>query len=130
MKDKSPSFSVSASVNPNTFKNNKLQDKIENISVQEDQIQLNNARINYGTSFAEKKNEFENLEWEKKSIEENLGLSISQEESLLNWFKQGVITESEYLSAKNNVQSYSIKLLLNYINRIIYNNELAQLFYE
>ena len=104
--------------------------KIENISVQEDQIQLNNARINYGTSFAEKKNEFENLEWEKKSIEENLGLSISQEESLLNWFKQGVITESEYLSAKNNVQSYSIKLLLNYINRIIYNNELAQLFYE
>lgn len=129
-KGKSPSFTISASFDPLSFKTEKLEEKIELISEKEEEMDLSNARISFGSTLVEKKTAAENLEWEEDSILQNLQICISQEENLYNWYKEGVITESEYLSAKNNVQSYFVKLLDNYLSRIIYNNEVSQLFYE
>ena len=50
------------------------------------------------------------------------------ESDLEKYFKAGVTKESEYLSAKTNKEKYKIKLLINDIDLIIYNNETNLLF--
>ena len=44
-------------------------------------------------------------------------------EELEAWFSQGIVTESEYLSAKTNAELYRVEILINMIDMIIYNDD-------
>lgn len=69
-----------------------------------------------------------NLEWEKKSVAENFALYKENESDLYKYYKSGIVSESEFLSAKNNRQLYEIKILINRLEYILYNNEVLSEF--
>jgi hypothetical protein len=54
----------------------------------------------------------------------------SLEKDLAGWYAQGLITESEYLSARTNAQKYKLSLVMNDIEMILYNDEISVMFTE
>lgn len=53
---------------------------------------------------------------------------VQLEKDMTSYFKDGIITESEYLTAFANKELYRIRLLINDIDLIIYNNTTKLLF--
>jgi hypothetical protein len=45
------------------------------------------------------------------------------------WYRQGIITENDYLDAKDNAAKAQINLLINAIDVILFNDETRLLFH-
>lgn len=127
---RTPAITMSASVSPNTFRKNEISKEQDVLDEQKEKLALVNARISFGTFAVDTRKQAEDLEWEKQSINESLEMYIQQEKDLLNWYNAGVITKSEYLSAKNSRQSYDVKKISNLIDRIIFNDSLSLNFVD
>lgn len=125
----SPAFTAGVSFNPNTLKKQKLTEKENVISEQGDVLSLETALYNYNITMADKKQSLEDLLWEKNSIEENLAMYTQTESEMKKYYDYGIITQSEYLSARTNKQKYESDSLVNKLDIIIYNCEIESLFY-
>ena len=44
------------------------------------------------------------------------------------YYRQGIISQSEYYSARTNLQSYTVKKIINAIDLIIYNDNILTMF--
>ena len=80
------------------------------------------------TSVISQQTALEDLLWTKKNNEYMYGLYSDQEKDLASYYKQGFISQSEYMSAKVNKETYRIKQLVTAIDIILYNEETALLF--
>ena len=100
------------------------------MSVQQEKLDISSARRDLGTKAQEKDLQLADINWERTKNNENLALYEILENDMLKWYQQGVITESEYLSAKVNRQQASVTKIINLIDMIVYNCEIKTMFVE
>ena len=123
-----PAYTFSASLSPNQFRQNKITNQTNKLSQEEEELAILEAQKDYETVVVDKEQELLDLEWNKKTYQENYQMYQELAEELKIWFDQGIIKESEYLSALSNAKNYKVKLVTNSIDFIIYNNEVQTLF--
>lgn len=126
----SPAFTLSASLSPNTFRQNKITLQKYDLAEQQDLMNIETAKKNYETKKIDVQQQLSDLYWEKNSNNESYELYAGVEKDLASYYRAGVITESEYYSAKVNTQSAKVKKVVNAIEFIIYNDELSAMFVE
>lgn len=128
--DFSPAFTLSANVNPNSFKSKQIKKDQDELSYRQDLYDIEIAIQNYDNTQISFDQELNNLLWEKENIKENFDLYKKDETDLEKYFKMGIVTESEYLTAKNNRQLYGVKSIINKLDFILYNNNIQSQFVD
>lgn len=127
---KGPVLSLSASVNPNSFKKDKIDDYVQELTAEQELLEIETAYMNYDNQVVSYTQKLEDLQWERTTNEENLKMYQKLEKEMWDWFNQGIISETKYLSAKTQMQLYGVQQLINKIEFIVYNNEIKSLFVE
>lgn len=123
-----PVYTLSAAVDPNSFRLNKLKKQKNEISSEKELIDIEDAIQKYDTSVIAQQTSLNDIIWAKETNLQTYKMYSELESDLEKYFKAGITKESEYLSAKTNKEKYKIKLLINDIDLIIYNNETNLLF--
>lgn len=123
-----PAYTLSATIKPNTFRTNKINTKTEELTEQQELLAIETAKENYHTALVKSLQSLEQILWEKETNEKNYEMYKTLTDDLEQWYKEGFIQESEYLSAKTNMQLYSVKKLINQLEIIIYNDDVLQMF--
>lgn len=123
-----PSVNLEASITPNIFKKNSITKKTTELEEEQEKMNIRNARIDFADKVTAQELELSNILWERASNEENLSMYQTLETDLAEWYKQGIVTQSEYLSAKVNRQKCSVAKVSNLIEMILYNDEVNSLF--
>lgn len=126
----SPSYTFSASVNPNTFRKSSITEQQNSLNEQQELLAIDSARLEFETKVVDYDQSLEDLQWTKKTNDESYEMYSTLEKDLLNYYKQGLITESEYLSAQTNARQYAVKKIINAIDFIIYNDEIITMFVD
>ena len=124
----SPAYTLSASLNPNTFRKNSITKKQNVLSEEQELLAIQTAESAFETKLVEFQQKLDTLLWEKKTIEENISMYGDLEKDMAQLYQQGYINETEYLSAKNNLNSSIIKKISNLIDLIIYNDDVISNF--
>ena len=128
--DFTPAFTLSSTVSPNSFMTKKITKQQNSLSEEQELLEIKNAEQNYWDSRISYDQTAVNLKWEKSSVKENFDIYQKNEEDLLKYFKMGIVTESEYLSASNNRKLYEVKILINKLEYILYNNNVLTEFVD
>ncbi len=123
-----PAFTFSAAVSPNTFKKNEITKQQNELDEEAENLAIATSRQNFGTAAVSQRQNLKDIQWSKETNESNYQIYSKMEEDMESWYKQGFITESEYLSAQTNARNYKVQLLIDDINLIIYNNEIQLMF--
>lgn len=124
----SPAYTLSASLNPNTFRKNSITKKQNLLTEEQELLAIQTAESAYETKVVEFQQKLDTLLWEKKTVEENISMYGDLEKDMAQLYQQGYINETEYLSAKNNLNSSIIKKISNLIDLIIYNDDVISNF--
>ena len=95
---------------------------------QEEEIEIQAALNTYEEDVIDRQRSLSDLYWTKQTNQESYEMYISFEQDMKKNLDNGLITESEYLYAYANRELYRIKLLINDIDILIYNNEVKLLF--
>ena len=127
-KASSPSYTLSASLTPNTFRKNSITKQQNQLTEEQELLAIETAETAYETKLVELQQKLDSLLWEKKTAEENISMYEDLEKDMALLYKQGYISETEYLSAKNNLNSSIIKKISNLIDLIIYNDDVISNF--
>ena len=128
IEDPYPSFTLSTSINPNTFRKNSNTKKQNNLSEQQELLDIQIAENNYENFVTSSKQNAEELLLKKETTEQNYEMYQSLENDMKEWYEKGVVPESDYLTAIINANLYKVKLLINDIDFIIYNSDLNKKF--
>ena len=123
-----PALTLSMSLSPNTFRKNSISKKQDSLTEEQELLAIETAEIEYATTVVETQQKLDSLLWEQKSIAENLSMYEQLEKDVSAMYKQGFTSESDYLSAKTNVNSYIIKKVMNQIDLIMYNDDVVMNF--
>ena len=123
-----PSFNFSATLTPNTFRKNKITQQQNELTEEQELLAIESAEAAYETKIVELQQKLDTLLWEKQTAESNLSMYEDLEKDMSQLFKQGYISETEYLSSKNNLNSNIIKKVSNLIDLIIYNDDVIANF--
>lgn len=124
----SPAYTLSASLNPNTFRKNSITKKQNVLTEEQELLAIQTAESAYETKLVEFQQKLDTLLWEKKTVEENISMYGGLEKDMAQLYQQGYINETDYLSAKNNLNSSIIKKTSNLIDLIIYNDDVISNF--
>ncbi len=124
----SPAYTLSASLNPNTFRKNSITKKQNVLTEEQELLAIQTAESAYETKLVEFQQKLDTLLWEKKTVEENISMYGDLEKDMAQLYQQGYINETDYLSAKNNLNSSIIKKTSNLIDLIIYNDDVISNF--
>ena len=124
----SPAYTLSASLNPNTFRKNSITKKQNVLTEEQELLAIQTAESAYETKIVEFQQKLDTLLWEKKTVEENISMYGDLEKDMAQLYQQGYINETDYLSAKNNLNSSIIKKISNLIDLIIYNDDVISNF--
>lgn len=127
--DFTPAYTLSATINPNKFRIRSITKQQYILSEKQELIDVENAEKNYNTAIVDFEEKLNKIKWETSSVNESFDLYAQNEIDLQKYYKMGIVTESEYLSAKNNRQLYEVKKTINKIDMILYNNEIKSKFY-
>ena len=99
-----------------------------NFTEEQELLAIETAEIDYETLIVETQQKLDSLLWEQKTVQENLLMYEDLERDLAAMYKQGFTTESDYLSAKTNLNSYIVKKVMNQIDLIMYNDDVVMNF--
>lgn len=124
----SPAYTLSASLNPNTFRKNSITKKQNVLTEEQELLAIQTAESAFETKLVEFQQKLDTLLWEKKTVEENISMYGDLEKDMAQLYQQGYINETDYLSAKNNLNSSIIKKISNLIDLIIYNDDVISNF--
>lgn len=124
----SPAYTLSASLNPNVFRKNSITKKQNVLTEEQELLAIQTAESAYETKIVEFQQKLDTLLWEKKTVEENISMYGDLEKDMAQLYQQGYISETDYLSAKNNLNSSIIKKISNLIDLIIYNDDVISNF--
>ena len=125
-----PSLTLGITLTPNNFKKNNINDKLEQISIEQEAMKLDAAYSAYETALRERQLKLEDILWNVKSNQTNYEMYVKVEESMKDYYKKGLVSEKEYSSAQNNTIQAKVKQISGYIDLIIYNNEVTAMFVE
>ena len=124
----SPAYTLSASLNPNAFRKNSITKQQNVLTEEQELLAIQTAESAYETKLVEFQQKLDTLLWDKKTVEENISMYGDLEKDMAQLYQQGYINETEYLSAKNNLNSSIIKKISNLIDLIIYNDDVISNF--
>ena len=124
----SPTYTLSVSISPNTFLKNSITKQTNSLTEEQELLAIQSAETNYETKLVELQQKRNTLLWEKESAEKNLTMYQDLESDMQKLFKQGYISETEYLSSINNLNSNIINKVSNLIDLIIYNDDVISNF--
>ncbi|MCR5063393.1 MAG: TolC family protein [Treponema sp.] len=130
VKDSNPVFSVSASISLNSFRKASITTKTNKLTEEQELLDIQSAETSYITYLITAKQNLEQILWEQNTTLESYEMYEGLEKDLAAWYKNGVISESEYLSAKTNYNQYKVQTIINKINLLIYNNEVKSNFVQ
>mgnify|MGYP006384277609 FL=1 len=125
-----PAFTLGATVNLNSFRPRAINEETYKLPEKQELIDLDTANADYETSIIDFDQQLDNILWEKGSVAENFLLYQKNEEDLEKYYKMGIVTQSEYLSAMNNRLLYQVKIIINTIDMILYNNSVQSNFVD
>ena len=125
---RTPVLTMGVSIDPNAFRKAKINSQIEEIDVQQEQMEIIKAQEDYYTTVISQESSLQNLLWEKQSVAEFYDMYSKLASDMTGYYRQGIITESEYRKNLGNKQSYEIKSLVNAIDLIVYNDNTQLLF--
>ncbi|WP_294429692.1 hypothetical protein [uncultured Treponema sp.] len=125
---KSPVYTFSLTLNPNTFRLAKIDKKQGELDSQINEIAIKSAEDDYETAVIDKLSERGDLQWSEKSYAEEYDMYSQLEYDMDNWLKAGSVTESDYLDAANSRDKAQMNKLINSIEKIIYNNNVKLMF--
>lgn len=123
-----PSFTISAGVNPNTFRKNNIKSEQDDLTVEQELLDIQIAENNYENFLTSAKQNLEELLWKQETTNKNYEMYEDLEKDMKAWYKEGVVSESEYLSALTNLNMYKLKIIMNQIDFIIYNDDINRKF--
>jgi len=126
--DQKTSLTMSVAWNPFKRTENELSKKIDNLSTKTDELSVKDALEEYRTQSIEKEENRLNLDWQLSQYAEELELYRELEKDTLDLYEKGLVTESEWRTAKINAASANAKLSETKLERILYNDELISLF--
>lgn len=122
--DSSPALTMGITLTPFSFKKKAIEKKQASLTEEEELLDIQAAEQDYENYLVSAIQDLEGLLWEKDSAQENYEMYSKLSDELADWYKQGIITESEYLSAKANAAMYRVELLINQLDMIIYNADI------
>lgn len=123
-----PSFTLSTSINPNTFRKNNNTKEQNNLTEQQELLDIKIAEDNYENFVINSKQTAEELLLKKETTERNYEMYESLKNDTKEWYEKGIVPESDYLTAITNASIYKVKLLINDIDFIIYNSDINKKF--
>ena len=126
----SPSVSLGITYTPNTFKKNKINDQLTEISIEQEQMKVDSAYTDYEEAVREKKIQLEDIKWSEETNNKNYKMYADVEKEMLDYYKRGFISERDYVSATINTIQSKVKGLINRIDLIVYNDEVKTMFVE
>ena len=124
----SPTYTFSVTLSPNTFRKNSITKQTNELTEEQELLSIESAESNYETKVVELQQKLDTLLWEKESAEKNLTVYQDLESDMANLYNQGYISQTEYLSSRNNLNSNIIKKVSNLIDLIIYNDDVISNF--
>ena len=125
---KSPVYTFSLTLTPNTWRLASIDKKQDAINGQIDEIAVKTAADDYDTALLEKLTERSDLAWSEKSYADEYDMYSQLEYDMDKWLSQGSVTESDYLDAANNRDNARLNILINAVEKIIYNNNVKMMF--
>ncbi|MBB5218914.1 hypothetical protein DYE49_12220 [Treponema rectale] len=123
-----PIYKLGLSFNPSQFIISKLQKLSDEEAAKIEELAVKSAHSDYETAVISQRTSAADILWDKSVLEENYDMYVTLEKDTALYLKRGIISESEYKSAQVNKENYRIKLLINALELIIYNNETKVLF--
>ncbi len=123
-------MTFSAALNPNTFRSNNISQQSSELSEKEEILNIETAYTNYENKKTECIQNLEKILWDTKSDQESYEMYVELEHELGIWYAQGIISESEYYTAKVNMQSFYVRMIINTIDLIIYNDTVLTMFVD
>ena len=126
----SPSVSLGITYTPNTFKKNKINDQLTEISIEQEQMKVDSAYTDYEETVREMKIQLEDIKWSEETNNKNYKMYADVEKEMLDYYKRGFISERDYVSATINTIQSKVKGLINRIDLIVYNDEVKAKFVE
>ena len=127
-KSASPSYTFSLTISPNTFRKNSITSQQNELTEEQELLSIESAETNYETKVVELQQKLDTLLWEKEAAEKNLSMYEDLESDMSKLYNQGYISQTEYLSTRNNLNSNIIKKVSNLIDLIIYNDDVISNF--
>ncbi len=124
----SPVYTFSATLSPNTFRKNSITKQQNQLTEEQELLAIETAEAAYETKVVELQQKRDSLLWEKENADETISMYASLEKDMAQLYKQGYISENEYLSSKNNLNSSILKKISNLIDLIIYNDDVISNF--
>lgn len=128
-KNDNPYFSLSLSLDTNKWRTSKIDSQKKQISSELDNIAIKDAKDDYETDILSKVSTFHDIKWAQTSYAQEYDMYTKLTADMEKWLEQGIVTENDYLDAKNNMEKARLNILLNAIDLIIFNNEVKLLFH-
>lgn len=125
---KSPVYTFAITLKPNTWRLAKIDKKQDELNSKIDEITVKSAADDYDTAVLDKLTQCGDLAWSEKSYAEEYDMYSQLEYDMDNWLKQGSVTKSDYLDAENNRNRAQMNILINAVEKIIYNNNVKMMF--
>ena len=123
-----PVYIFSLALNPNTWRQAKIDKKQDELNSKIDDITVESAGGDYETAMLEKLSERSDLRWSEKSYSDEYDMYSQLEYDMDRWLSQGSVTKSDYLDAANNRDKAQVNILINAVEKIIYNNNVKMMF--
>ncbi|MBR1723000.1 MAG: hypothetical protein IJ727_11055 [Treponema sp.] len=126
----SPVYTFSVTLNPNTWRLSSIDKKQDELNSKIDEISIKSAADDYDTAVLDKLSERGDLRWSEKSYADEYDMYSQLEYDMDKWLEQGSVTKSDYMDAANNRENARINMLINAVEKIIYNTEVKMMFVE
>ncbi len=123
-----PFYNFSLTFSPSQIRLSEITDEQNALDETLEQIALKDAEEDFRTQMVSQRTSLSNLKWAKTSDAEELELYTQLEKDNENWFKQGIINESDYRASQVNKKKAEITCLVNAVEFIIYNDTIKLLF--
>lgn len=123
-----PTFTVSAGISLNSFLKSNITTKQNKLSNEQELLDIQSANNAYETYIVSAQKNLEQLNWEINTTKESSDMYEELERDLASWYQNGIISQSEYLSAKTNSDQYKLKTIINKLDILIYNDEVKSNF--
>ncbi len=128
VKNDNPYFQFSVGIKPNEWRLANIKEKQKKIDAELEEIAVKDAMDAFDEEVLNKVSELHDIRWAQKSYSEEYQMYTDLERDMEKWLKDGIVTESDWLDAKNNREKAHYNLMINSIDQIIYNNEVKLMF--
>lgn len=125
-----PYYAFSLAFSPNDWRLAAISRKQDELNSQLEDISIESAFDDYETVLLDTTSKFHDLKWTERSNKEELITYTNLEADMEKWLKQGIVTENNYLDAKNNKEKARINVITNAIDLLIFNADVRLMFVE